>query len=535
MLSVVDHVTRKQYAFEFTAEARSIPRMAAQSWEVLKAAAAQWTPWLGWIALPGAWLAFRRARLFGLLLAATFGATTFGFVVLLNFDLEREKLTAYRLFYLPAYVVSAIWIGLALDAAGRACLRLRPSLQPRLAWGACALALAPLILFWRENDKSSCRVVRLYTEAVLTTLPERAIIFPSGDHASFPLIYIQGVERRRLDITIADKYGYTDPELLHDVPLAVKAGIGRIPSQAEDMVLQDWLISTTDRPVYFTTKRSLAGLRGYRLEPEGLLCRVVRPGELFVPREDLWAKYDLSFLDDRPRDYTADVVASEVLLARGVHRARQKDIVGAKADLEASAEASRGIKQGLNNLGSACAENELIDEAERFFQEAVRLDGKYVTALRNLARVQMALRRWSAALETIDRLLALDPKDRAARLQRVEFLRATGQTRLAVFELDKLASDEPKNISILIAAGDLSLEVGDNLVALTFFQRALSLEPANMDLLDRVQRLLQAPTSAAAQLNPFRPIHPPGVPFDPFQGLRPPGFGSDPLDPRGRR
>jgi predicted Zn-dependent protease len=138
-------------------------------------------------------------------------------------------------------------------------------------------------------------------------------------------------------------------------------------------------------------------------------------------------------------------------------------------------------------------------------------------------------------LETIDRLLALDPKDRAARLQRVEFLRATGQTRIAVFELDKLAGDEPKNISILIAAGDLSLEVGDNLVALTFFQRALSLEPANMDLLDRVQRLLQAPTSAAAQLNPFRPIHPPGVPFDPFQGLRPPGFGSDPLDPRGRR
>jgi hypothetical protein len=293
MLSVVDHVTRKQYAFEFTAESRSIPRMAAQSWEVLKAAATQWTPWLGWIALPGAWLAFKRDRLFALFLAAIFGATTLGFVVLLNFDLEREKLTAYRLFYLPAYVVAAIWIGLALDAAGGALLRLRPSAPPRLAWSACALAVAPLLLHWRENDKSSYRVVRLYTEAVLTTLPEKAIIFPSGDHASFPLIYVQGVEGRRLDLTIADKYGYTDPELLHDVPFAVSAGIGRIPSQAEDLILQDWLIEHTKRPVYFTSKRSLARLPGYRLEPDGLLYRLVRPEEAWSPAKDIWKKYDL--------------------------------------------------------------------------------------------------------------------------------------------------------------------------------------------------------------------------------------------------
>ncbi|MCC6741489.1 MAG: DUF2723 domain-containing protein [Planctomycetia bacterium] len=536
---VVDHVLRRQSSAEFTHAPRTASGLWAQAVTMLREAGKQWTPWLGWIALPGAWLALRRHWRFGVLLAAIFGACTVGFTVLLNFDVsDREKVTAYRLFYIPAWVVAAIWMGFAVEGAGRLLARLRLPHPERLAWAACGLALMPLVVHFRANDKSRYRIVRQYAEAILATLPQDAIVFPSGDHSSFPLIYLQGVEGRRPDVAIADKYGYTDPLLLADMPGALRVGSSRIPSAEADARYQDWLIATTKRPVYFTNKRSLAGVPGARWVQEGLMYRVVKEDAPCAPRAGLWEMYTLTALADRPRDYTADVIVGEVLLARGVDKAMRGDKDGAKADFAASAEATQGIKQGFNNLGAACAENGMLPEAAAYFEQALALDGNYALTLRNLARVYINLKKWTHAKAAIERLRALDPKDMGARYMLVDLYRASGQGRLAIFELEKIAKDDPKNPEPLEAAGNLSLEEGDSLGALTYFQRAMSLDPSRLDLLDKVQSLLSG--GGRTGRDPFDPFSRPGMPQipqppDPFRGANPGGYGTDPFRTQPRR
>ncbi len=531
---VIDHVFRKQYSSEFTHAPRTLAGMWAQARTVIAAAANQWTPWLGWIALPGAVLAIRRNWRFGLLLGAIFGACTVGFVVLLNFEVsDREKVTAYRLFYLPAWVIAAIWIGYSLAAAEKLLERIRLPRPERLARAACGLALVPLFLHYRANDKSHYRIVRQYAEAILATLPPDAMIVPSGDHSSFPLIYIQGVERRRLDVAIVDKYGYTDPALVFLAPAQLGGGLSHIPTADVDQRLQTWLISTTKRPVYFTNKRSLAGLPGAKLVQEGILYRLVKEEEAFVPQKGLFEKYDLSALGDRPQDYTANVIVGEVLLARGVDRAGRGDTAGAKADFAESAAATVGIKQGFNNLGSACAECNLLAEAAQYFEKALELDPDYALAQRNLARVYAGLKKWALAKKILEKLIAKDPKDLALRYQLVDLLHGSGQTRLAIFELEKIAKDDPKNPEPLEMAGNLSLEENDSLGALTYFQRAMSLDPSRLDLLDKVQSLLSGATGRNGR-DPMDPFSVPGMPRipqppDPFRGMNPGGYGTDPF------
>jgi tetratricopeptide (TPR) repeat protein len=536
---VLDHIFRRQYSFEISQAPRTAAGTWAQTLTMIKAAAHQWTPWLGWIALPGAVLAIRRHWRFGLLLGAIFGACTVGFVVLLNFAVtDREKVTAYRIFFIPAWVIASIWMGFTIDAAARLLPRLRLPRPERLAWASCGLAVAPLLLFYRENDKSHYRIVRQYVEAILKTLPPDAMIVPSGDHSSFPLIYVQGVERRRLDVTIVDKYGYTDPTLLWNLPGALKVGVPRIPPADADQRFQDWLIATTDKPVYFTNKRSLAGLPGARWVQEGVLYRVVKEDEKFAPQAGLFERYNLTALADGPRDYTADVIVSEVALTRGAEKAARGDKEGAKADFALSAEATRGIKQGFNNLGSACAENGLLTEAVGYLDQALALDDKYVTALRNLARVYMGLKKWTQAKATIERLRGIDPKDTGVRYLLVDLYRASGQGRLAIFELEKIAKEDPKNPAPLEAAGSLSLEEGDSLGALTYFQRAMSLAPERLDLLDKVQSLLAG--GGHGGRDPLDPFGMPGMPRipkppDPLEGRNPSGYGTDPFRVRPRR
>ena len=44
-------------------------------------------------------------------------------------------------------------------------------------------------------------------------------------------------------------------------------------------------------------------------------------------------------------------------------------------------------KEGLNNVGSACAEHNLPSEAEHYFSQALELDPSYELSLRNLGSI----------------------------------------------------------------------------------------------------------------------------------------------------
>ena len=85
------------------------------------------------------------------------------------------------------------------------------------AWLALTAAVVPLVANWTANDRprgDGATAARDVAMALLTSAPRHAMLFVAGDNDTYPLWYLQTVERVRTDVTLvtmpllpADWYG----------------------------------------------------------------------------------------------------------------------------------------------------------------------------------------------------------------------------------------------------------------------------------------------------------------------------------------
>lgn len=100
----------------------------------------------------------------------------------------RERDYAYVL----SFYAFALWIGIGADSL-------------RLGKWRWLLLLAPLTLAvgnWSDHDRSRCHAVHDIAANHLESCTEDAILITLGDNDTFPLWYLQQVEKRRTDISV---------------------------------------------------------------------------------------------------------------------------------------------------------------------------------------------------------------------------------------------------------------------------------------------------------------------------------------------
>jgi hypothetical protein len=118
-------------------------------------------------------------------------------------------------FFVLAFWAWAIWIAIGARAAIDACLRLaafgqrdrNPLAAGRPIAGVFLLLIAgvPTLLNWRAVERRSepgASLARLSAQALLASSPEHAVLFVAGDNDSYPLWYLQHVEKFRTDVTV---------------------------------------------------------------------------------------------------------------------------------------------------------------------------------------------------------------------------------------------------------------------------------------------------------------------------------------------
>lgn len=448
------HLSRAQYPSDLE-KPRSLVRTVGQFGFVTGQAIEQFTPLLVPIILLGL-LRSRRHQGLASLTGMVFLAFMAGFTLLSNFEFQRENLEVIRVFYLPVYYVMAVWLGLGLEElfalARRAADGFGFSSDLVVAYGS--LALLPALLLWSlgpENDCSAYYFAEDHARNVLATLEKHAIVFPSGDHNTFPLIYLIAVEHQRSDVTIADKYGYVEKYLYQHMP---NPPAGQ-PSATERQSIEDWIIRNTERPVYFTVKRSMAGLEGYSLQQAGLLYRVVRPGETFEPGH-LWQRYRYRHFSrgGGAIDYGADQILFDYYFQRGMWHL---DHGQKRHALEAFAQAERHgqwIRESYNNIASALAEHGLTQDALGLYRRALAIDPRYPNARWNLARLYQGSGRIGEAIEEYRQLAKYDPKDPRPFGQIGFLYRAIGQMDQAVVYWNKSLERQPDQRQILDALAE---------------------------------------------------------------------------------
>lgn len=157
-------------------------------------------------------------------------------------------------FFVLAFWAWAIWIAMGAATLVERLYLLRPASFVLRQWassperarnlgGAAALlvAVVPIALNWKAVERRSepgASLARLSGQAFLASAPERAVLFVAGDNDSYPLWYLQQVERFRTDVTVvtipiipADwyraelsrRYGLRTPEKWNGLPAAMSA------------------------------------------------------------------------------------------------------------------------------------------------------------------------------------------------------------------------------------------------------------------------------------------------------------------------
>lgn len=133
-------------------------------------------------------------------------------VILALYQNQQEPQPRERdYFYVGSFFVFSVWIGLGLIAlidylktklAGESILRLTSA--GTVAVFAFAIPGNFLRINWHDHDLSNNYVAWDYSYNILQSCEKDAILFTNGDNDTFPLWYLQDVERVRRDIRIVN-------------------------------------------------------------------------------------------------------------------------------------------------------------------------------------------------------------------------------------------------------------------------------------------------------------------------------------------
>ena len=404
LAGVWEHASRGQYKSDTPVRAR-IPMtgglMAARLFYGLRWEVHQFTPLLAPLLLAGLiWLWRRKNRRIWFWWTLTLGFCCGPlFLYISGPQMDRQGQFVQKVFLTPLALASAVPLAAGIRwtmAAWRRFRRRTGTRVYRVAVYATPMAVLaiPLIAHWNNNNMRHYWYAHDHAQNMLACMLPRGILFPSGDHNTFPLIYLIHVENRRPDVTIADKYGYIDLDLYRDMP----NNPGKPRTREEREAIEEWIIRTARRPVYFTVKKPSA-VENAETVPVGLVYHLLPEGKEF-DTSSCWKDIHYQNLDGEsaPMDHAASNILSDYYYALGAKAIADNKHDKAHQHFKTSLRYAWGIKEIYNNVASALAEAGRVDEAIAFYEEAARLDWRYGPARWNLAKIFRSLGQieWSA-------------------------------------------------------------------------------------------------------------------------------------------
>jgi hypothetical protein len=164
------------------------------------------------IGIAGAVTHFRRQWKMGLVVSALFVMTGAALVIYLNQTEPQPRERDYS--YVASFFAFALWIGIGVESI---CFmvseKLKAAKRPELLSAAAVLAVALCLVFvngrmlmanYRVHSRAGNFVPWDWAWNMLQSCEKDAILFTNGDNDTFPLWYLQEVERVRTDVRVVN-------------------------------------------------------------------------------------------------------------------------------------------------------------------------------------------------------------------------------------------------------------------------------------------------------------------------------------------
>ena len=429
------------------------------------------------------------------MLFVTLVVTSFGLIAFLNFSNNEVRERDY--FYSPAFYYFAIFIGIGagslLNELKNLVTKNRSSALAPVAVASVVLLVLPFFTLARHyfpHDRSNNYICRKYAQNMLIGLEENAIIFTNGDNDTFPLWYIQEVEKYRTDIRVVNlsllntpwyieqlrdnepkiDFTWDNDELDRLQPIPTNDGWVLVRDIAVQHILKN---NTRSRPIYFAVTIPPETYAPYRefLEMEGLVYRVVpRKGRNMVNvnrlEDNIWNKFDFGGIldDDWKKD---DTVYKPTYVTRliqnyaaaftqlGFERGRNDDFDGAVKNLEVALQISPDLHPPLLWLGWYYLEQGDTANAVAFYKREIERRPGKTDLLYRLAGVYERLGHLDSALVAIDELIRLNPNNREAVASGVGIALRFGLKDQARQYLEDWVATHPNDTAMKNALSDL--------------------------------------------------------------------------------
>ncbi len=448
----------------------------------------------------GTWPAERRRATwaFGASYVLWLSCFSLGLLFVLTISFQKQTLALNQVFFVPLVLLLVPAAANGIDRAAEWLSRRLPAAlsRPAVLTRAFASVLPVGLLLWHfpSQNRGAYTIARDYARAILTVLPPNAVYVPSGDYATFPVLYLQLVEGLRPDVIVADKYGYLDPRFL--------GRLGASPRDIEDLkampraAAERWLIDRAGRPVFVNSKRAILEIPTDRFQPFGLLYRVDRERAPLSPEAEdrIWAACEFWNLDGDyrwvrgNRDLAADFILAEVLIHRAEMLFDRKQSDAAVGLLTRLRDIADGYRELLQNVGSLLWERGFPKEAAPLYEAALAVDSDYAQARRNYARLLLEI---GAAPE---RAIAVAERSRAEMPADAQFLKALakvyrglGKCAAASQAYLEAAFIDKGDADALKLAGEIAeKDLKDAARAKELFARSLARRPTQPDLIEKV-------------------------------------------------
>lgn len=380
---------------------------------------------------------------FALLTILIFLVNTVGLIILLNFKFTPQDIDAFTPYYIPAWIMVAIWLGCEIS---------------KLAKIRFALPLIFLILSLRlisnfTIDHNRYNFVAYdYPVNMLKTAVRNSVLYlhEEVDETIFTLSYLKNVLKKRQDVTIIDSYN--NIFLSKDIDRNSKIYYSAVNT------------AKINKPLY------LSGLLWTEQKKSGKL---------------IWDFYVIRGLQ-RKYEYREQEVIARYPYFYGkllVENGRKENGI---AELKKSLKAGPELIWLNNNVGDILRQQKDFNDALRSLSLAISLDSTYSPAYYNMGLLYMGTEGWGGdekAIEYFKKAYQYDKTDSDSLLQLSKIYQRKGYKNFVDGKIGDAITEYKKAIEYAPAA-DIYYNLGviysqsqNNKEAKEYFQKYVQLKP----------------------------------------------------------